>query len=259
MNNSKNIETVDIKRYKSGFSEIIPDIVIVENLLHIYVNGKHFAALLYTPGDEENLVAGYLFCQGVIIEIGDIKQMEFRDENIVMVVIGKEASLKYGEIMAATAGCGGGSIRVNLLQKENIAAVESSYTVAHERISENMKSFNGESTLFKETGGVHSCALYFEEKRLIMKEDIGRHNAFDKVIGKALQSGINFEDKLMYTTGRVSSDIMIKAIRGGIPVVVSHSAPTNSAIKLAVAANIALIGFVRGDRMNVYSGLERLK
>lgn len=254
-----NIEAVDIKRYKSGISEMIKDIVIVEKLLHIYVNGKHFAALMYSPGDEENLVVGYLFCQGVITEIGDVKQMKFRDENIVMVVIGKEASLKYGEIMAATAGCGGGSIRVSLLEKENIAAVESSYSVANEKISENMKSFNGESALFKETGGVHSCALYFEEKRLIIKEDIGRHNAFDKVIGEALQIGINFEDKLMYTTGRVSSDIMIKAVRGGIPVLVSHSAPTDSAIKLAVAANIALVGFVRGDRMNVYSGFERVK
>ena len=259
MNNSKNIETVNIKRYKSGISEIIQDIVIVEKLLHIYVNGKHFAALLYTPGDEENLVVGFLFCQGIIAEIGDVKQMEFRDENLVMVLIGKEASLKYGEIMAVTAGCGGGSIRVSLLEKENITPVESSYTVAHERISENMKSFNGESALFKETGGVHSCALYFEEKRLILKEDIGRHNAFDKVIGEALQSRIKFENKLMYTTGRVSSDIMIKAIRGGIPVLASHSAPTNNAIKLAVVANIALIGFVRGNRMNVYSGFERVQ
>ena len=137
--------------------------------------------------------------------------------------------------------------------------MESSYTVAHERISENMKSFNRESALFKKTGGVHSCALYFEGKNLIMKEDIGRHNAFDKVIGEALQSGINFDDKLMFTTGRVSSDIMIKAIRAGIPLLVSHSAPTNTAINLAVAANIALAGFVRGDRMNVYSGFERVK
>lgn len=252
-------ETVLIKRYRSGTSEAVTDIVIVEKLLHIYVNGKHFAAVMYTPGDEKNFVVGFLFCQGVIAKVDDIQSLEFRDENLAMVIIGKEASLKYGEIMAATSGCGGGSIRLSLLEKENISVVKSDYIVKQEMIYHNMKDFNAESNLFKETGGVHSCALYSDEKMLVMKEDIGRHNAFDKVAGDALLHGNTFEDKLMYTTGRVSSDIMIKAIRCSIPILVSHSAPTNSAIALAVKANITLVGFVRGDRMNVYSGFDRVK
>jgi FdhD protein len=253
-----NIENIEIKRYKGDNSEFLTDIVIVEEILNIYVNGKHFTSLMYTPGDDENFIVGFLFCHGIIKEKSDIKSIEFRGENIVMVIISVEADENYSGIMAITSGCGGGSIRLNLMKKENISTVVSNYLVDHERIIQNMKSFNAASTLFKETGGVHGCALYSEEKLIIMKEDIGRHNAADKVIGEAVLMGINFDDKLLYTTGRVSSDIMLKAIHAGIPVLVSHSAPSNMAINLATAANITLVGFVRGDRMNIYSTHNRV-
>jgi FdhD protein len=253
-----NIENIEIKRYKGDNLEILTDIVIVEEVLNIYVNGKHFTSLMYTPGDNENFIVGFLFCLGVIKGKADIKSIEFRGDNIAMIIISAEAAENYSGIMAITSGCGGGSIRLNLMKKENIVTVLSNYSVAHERIVQNMKSFNAASTLFKETGGVHGCALYSEEKLIIMKEDIGRHNAADKVIGEALLKDINFDDKLMYTTGRVSSDIMLKVIHAGIPVLVSHSAPSNIAIKLAKAANITLIGFVRGDRMNIYSMYNRV-
>lgn len=253
-----NIENTEIKRYKGNNYEIITDIVIVENILNIYVNGKHYAALMYTPGDDENFIVGFLFCQGVIKGKQDIKSIEFCGENIAMVIISTDAVAHYSEIMAITSGCGGGSIRLSLMEKENINIVSNNYSISHEKIIEAMKHLNSLSVLFKETGGVHGCALYCEDKLIILKEDIGRHNAADKVIGEAVLKNINFDDKLMCTTGRVSSDIMLKAIHCEIPILVSHSAPSNIAIKLAKSSNVTLVGFARGDRINVYSGYNRV-
>jgi FdhD protein len=253
-----NIENTEIKRYKGNNFDILTDIVIVERVLNIYVNGKHFSSLMCTPGDDENFIVGFLFSLGIIKGKADIKSVEFRGENIVMVIINAEAVELYSEIMALTSGCGGGSIRLSLMEKENIKAISNNYSISHQKIIEEMKHFNSMSELFKETGGVHGCALYSEEKLIISKEDIGRHNAADKVIGEAILKDINFDDKLMFTTGRVSSDIMFKVIHAGIPILISHSAPSNIAIKFAKTANITLVGFARGDRMNVYSGYDRV-
>ena len=129
-----NIENTEIKRYKGNKCEIITDIVIVEAVLNIYLNGRHFAALMYTPGDEESFIVGFLFNLSVIKIKSDIKSIEFRGENIVMVIISVEAAEGYLEIMAITSGCGGGKIKLNLMEKENISIVRSSFSVCHEKI-----------------------------------------------------------------------------------------------------------------------------
>ena len=93
---------------------------------------------------------------------------------------------------------------------------------------------------------------------LLFSEDIGRHNALDKVVGKALMSNMDLKDKLVMTTGRISSDIVVKVAKAGIPIIVSHSAPTSLALSIAKAANITIIGFARGSRMNIYCNEHRI-
>ena len=114
------------------------------------------------------------------------------------------------------------------------------------------------ASLFKSTGGAHSAALCNEEEVLIFKEDIGRHNAVDKVFGECLTKGIDTDGRILMTSGRISSEILLKSVRRRLAVVASRAAPTSLAVQFAEKAGIALVGFVRGRRMNVYSNDDRI-
>jgi len=122
-----------------------------------------------------------------------------------------------------------------------------------------MRDFNKRSELFLNTGGVHSVALGTDEGILLFHEDVGRHNAMDKTIGEASLKNIELFDKTVLTSGRVSSEMLIKAAKGQIPVIVSRSAPTDLAVELANNLGITIIGFARGQRMNIYSNPGRVK
>jgi FdhD protein len=113
--------------------------------------------------------------------------------------------------------------------------------------------------LYRETGGLHAAAIFHTDGRLVaIREDIGRHNAVDKAIGYALLRGIVLDDKLLLTTGRASHEMVTKAVRAGVPVLASVSSPTSLAVQLAQRLNVTLIGYLRGQRMNVYTHRERV-
>ncbi|MDP2960581.1 MAG: formate dehydrogenase accessory sulfurtransferase FdhD, partial [candidate division Zixibacteria bacterium] len=116
-----------------------------------------------------------------------------------------------------------------------------------------MNEFEVKSSVFKSTGGTHSAALADKEKILLFKEDIGRHNAVDKILGESLIENIPWQDKLLISSGRVSSDILLKAGRAKINLIISRSAPTSLALELAQRLGITVIGFARGKRMNIYT------
>jgi FdhD protein len=115
------------------------------------------------------------------------------------------------------------------------------------------------SDLFRSTGGAHAAALCEEGRVLVFKEDIGRHNAVDKVFGECLIKGIEADGKILLTSGRISSEILLKAVRRGIAILASRSAPTSLAVQFAEKAGMALVGFVRGRRMNIYSNAYRIE
>ena len=252
------IRIVQIVKYTGQSGQCRSDKVVREQLLHVYVNGRHYTSMNYTPGDEENLVVGFLLSQGIINQKVDILSLERYNEQIIKVMIALEAVEKISEKMAFSSGCGSGKSRMSLYEKEAINSLENDRKFKYQWVSANMKDFNNRSQLFRDTGGVHSCALYRGEELIVMKEDIGRHNAADKAIGQCFLDEVPLEDLMLLTTGRVSSDILLKMLSAGIPLLVSHSAPTDMAVQMAEWGNITLLGFVRGDRMNVYSGFERL-
>ena len=129
---------------------------------------------------------------------------------------------------------------------------------SYQKISSLMRQFQQSSLTFKHTGGVHSCALCSQEGMEIFTEDIGRHNAMDKIFGECFIKGISIQDKFILTSGRVSSEILIKAVKQKVPIIASHSAPTDLAVGLAEKLNLTLIGFVRGCRMNIYTNNYRI-
>jgi len=175
-------------------------------------------------------------------------------EDRVCVVLNKEIKVDFDSAKATTSGCGKGSVKFKFIEEAGLKSIDSCYKFSTKSIFKFMKEFNSKSELFKQTGGVHSACICGEDGFTLFSEDIGRHNALDKVIGKALMNNVNLKDKLVMTTGRISSDLIIKAVKAGIPIIVSHSAPTDLALSIAEAANLTVIGFVHGNRMNIYCG-----
>jgi FdhD protein len=136
--------------------------------------------------------------------------------------------------------------------------METSMKVSSKDITDISKEFINMSSSYKETGGVHSAALWDGRKIEIFCEDIGRHNAIDKIFGYCLMNNIPVADKVILTSGRISSDVLIKISRRGVPVIISRNAPTSLAVEMAYFLGITLIGFVRGQRMNIYTYPDRV-
>ncbi|MDF2593358.1 MAG: fdhD, partial [Clostridia bacterium] len=201
---------------------------------------------------------GFLFAEGVISSMESIKSIIELSENLICAILNDDLEEDFQNRKVLTSGCAKGSMDLSIFEENSIKPVESRYQYAAHDILLMMKEFNHKSVLFKQTGGVHSCAICGNNSILFFSEDIGRHNALDKVIGKAQLKNMTLEDKLLMTTGRISSDIAVKAARAGVPIIVSHSAPTDMALNIAKKANITMIGFARGRRMSIYCGSDRI-
>ena len=261
-------KTVDIIKWDSGRKQEMRDEIIVEEAVEILLNGKHFVYLMCTPCDMDELAIGYLFAEGVIDSADQIGSIDHLDWNRICVNIKKELMTKrlkdfiYDndendiEMRAIASGCGKG--KVSLISLDEIKRIANGKKYKISDIARWMNDFGNRSVLFKETGGVHSCAAVKDGEILFFAEDIGRHNALDKVIGKLLIDHVDFDEIVLLSTGRISYDISIKAAKAGIPLVASFSAPTDRALTTARKANITLIGFVRGRRMNIYNGEQRV-
>ncbi len=253
------MEKVKITVISEGFRKDTTDFVTAEVPLTIEVNQKEMVTLLCSPVDLKELVLGFLYTSGFIRKPADLKKLII-DQQRWKAAVEIDPELFPEKLLFKrlyTSGCGKGIIFYNPLTSIH-RRLSSKSTFPGKNIIELMKKFQKSSPEFKETGGVHSAGLCDREKILVLADDIGRHNALDKVIGKALLTKINFEDKMALITGRISSEILFKIQHCGIPAIASSSAPTDQAVKLAKKADITLVGFVRGNRLNVYSGEKRI-
>ena len=193
----------------------------------------------------------------LIVDLSDILSLEIDQETAVAkVVLGSYVAPDERE-RAITSGCGKGEIYLEVIKY--CPYNNSDISIPAETLLAHISRFNKMSDLFQQTGGVHSGAICSRDAILLFHEDIGRHNAVDKLIGEALSRQISLADKILLTSGRLSSEILLKAARQSIPVIVSRSAPTALAVELAARVNITLIGFARGNRMNVYAGDARVE
>lgn len=252
------VDEVRIKKITNEEKEDITDIIIVEKLLNIFVNYEFYAALMCTPSEEKELAVGFLFSEGIISSINSVESIEEKYDDRICIVLENKICKDEFNVKAQTSGCAKGSIKLTFLEEDGIERIESDCKFYSKEILNLMKAFNTKSDLFKQTGGVHSCSICSSKDIIFFSEDIGRHNALDKVIGKAVMTNTVLKDKLLMTTGRISSEMIIKSAKAGIPIIVSHSAPSDLALRIAKAANITLIGFARGNRMNIYSCDSRI-
>jgi FdhD protein len=241
-----------IQGRSSGDSE---DYIATEKKLRVSVNGKELLSLYCTPLMIRELIVGFFLTEGIIDGNFCLDEISIRygEEDIsVDIPAGKEVRT---EGFAITSGCVGG---ITFNRKRELEKITDSISMEAAAIEKIFREFQQKGELYRLTGCVHSAALASEEKILVFAEDIGRHNAVDKVIGYCILEDIPFNGKLMLVSGRLSSEIASKCARWGVPIVASRTAPTELAIKIAEASGVTLVGFVRGERMNVYSNTQRI-
>lgn len=252
-----------------------PDVLAVEEPLEIRLcrGGQPVSAgvTMRTPGHDFELAAGYLFTEGIIRDRHDIDHMSYCVEasaeqqyNIVNVYLRPgvpvdPARLARRSFVASSCGvCGKASLEA--VRQQGLGPVAPGPRVTAAVLARLPAVLREHQPLFARTGGVHAAAVFDPEGRLVVaREDVGRHNAVDKVIGERLLAGsLPLTDAVLLLSGRASFEVVQKALAAGIPIVCAVSAPSSLAVDLAREFGITLVGFLRGDRFNVYSGGERL-
>ncbi|MFC1595864.1 formate dehydrogenase accessory sulfurtransferase FdhD [Candidatus Margulisiibacteriota bacterium] len=249
-----------ITRLSGSEVKELDDTVVIESSLQINLNQTELATLMCSPGHEQALGTGFLFSEGLIDKAEDILSLEQKANSLYFTVSPEKFNQEQQLQKYISSGCGRG-ITFNLtrkalqLHKQNktIAPVASA-----EQVLTLMQDFQTKSELFLNTGGVHSAALATPAEIIYFAEDIGRHNAVDKILGQALLDGQSLDGKLLLTSGRISSEIARKVAQAEIPIIVSRSAPTDRALLFAAELQMTVIGFARAKKMNVYTHKERL-
>lgn len=253
------MEAFTITKIKGNVKEVREDMVAQEVPFTLNLSEKELVTLLCSPFDLEDLIRGFLFTSGLIKNLSEIQRITIDSQrwSCYIEMVNKDAQdLIFKRLY--TSGCGRGTLFYSALDIMHRSKIISEYKIKSTAVSRLMQDFQKRSEVYLKTGGVHSAALIDGDSILVFREDIGRHNAIDKVIGYALSKGKTFEDKILITSGRISSEVVFKGKRCGMPIIISRAAVTNQAVRLAREMDITLVGFARGSRMNVYSAEERI-
>ena len=253
------LDKVPILRVIKESQKQVEDTVVTEFHLTIVLNNRELVTLLCSPAKLEFLAIGFLYSEGLINSKDAIKDIVLDPERGVINVTTKEP-IKFPEdilsrrIIASSGGKGASPLSAI----HNQSRIDSQIHISPPEVLNLIQEFVHHSELFAATGGVHGAALCDTKTILVFSEDIGRHNAIDKIFGECIVKDIPTHDRLLITSGRVSSEILLKVAKRNIPILISKSAPTNLGVKLANDSGITLIGFVREKRMNVYTHTWRL-
>jgi len=264
------VATINIQRIRLDHdAEKTTDAVAVEEPLEIRVEGRSIAVIMRTPGHDEELAAGFLVSEGVIKNPADVFEISVCPStskgggNVVDVLLsGVQVnwdSLTRHVFASSSCGLCGKAAVESVFQQ--FPPVNAEWSVSVKFLTELPDKLRAAQATFDQTGGLHASALFdLEGNLLVLREDVGRHNALDKVLGYGLRNGLlPFGNVILLVSGRVSFEIMQKALAGGIPFLAAISAPSSLAVQFAQEANQTLVGFLRGDRMNVYANPQRLR
>jgi len=236
--------------------------VVREKAVTLYVNGSEVVTLLCTGHHLEELAAGFCYAEGFLKSPEDLESIRVEEDGArVEVTASSDPSLARSlwQKRTVTSGCGKGSLFYFALDALLSRPVESSLRFDPRDVWDRMEELNRLSETYRRTRGVHNTALATPGKILLFRDDIGRHNAVDMIVGHALLNRLDLEDKMLLTTGRFTSEILIKAAKVGLPVLVSRNTATSLAIELAQSFHITLVGYARGGQFTVYSGNERIR
>ncbi|WP_408011735.1 formate dehydrogenase accessory sulfurtransferase FdhD [Pseudalkalibacillus sp. A8] len=249
--------------YLDGKVSETEDIIVTEFPLTIMLNGNEFATMVCTPTHIEEMVIGFLASEGII---------RFFKRDISSISIDKDKGFAYIETVTKITssihdhtkrfiGSCCGKSRQSFYFQNDVKTAKSSMSkvqITYEQCIKLMSDLQSSSGTFRETGGVHNAALCTPDAIIVSRTDIGRHNALDKLYGHCLMNNIKVQDKILVFSGRISSEILLKASKIGVGILLSKSAPTELALQAAEDLNITTAGFIRGNKMNIYTHAERI-
>jgi FdhD protein len=244
-------------------SKKVADYVAEEKPLHLFLNTTYWATILCSPSNLKEMSVGHLLSEGILKSIAEIEEVNLKEtEGSCYVKLKAEVnaderlSLSRLHQRVVTSACGDQS---TYQYKRKPAKVTSNLKVKAKVVFNSVNQMNFKAEVFRQTGGVHAAAIYTADGSMVaLAEDVGRHNAVDKVIGMAALKQTLFGECFLTSTGRLSGDIVFKASKVGLPIVASLGAALDSGVAMAEAANLTLAGFVRGKRMNIYTCDERI-
>jgi FdhD protein len=255
----RNIVTMPIHKARGG-DAISPaqDLLAVEEPLQIRVNGRDLSITMRTPGHDGELAAGFLFTEGILKTRTDVLGIEC-GENNVSVALAEGVDAGVSRNFYTTSSCGVcGKASIESLHAAGCAMLPFVH-IDREVIHGLPEKLRATQSVFDHTGGLHGAALFDTSGNLeIVREDVGRHNAVDKLIGAAFLDGcLPLSGRILMLSGRASFELVQKAVTAGIPVVAAVGAPSSLAVQTAMRFGMTLLGFVRDGRFNIYSGLNR--
>jgi FdhD protein len=267
------IREIEIARSGAGAYDIARDLLAVEEPLEIRVQWSEgterrvatVSVTMRTPGNDLELAAGFLFTEGIVRAREQIVSIRSCRAGSVRVVLAPEVTIDLARLERhsfTSSSCGMcGKMSASALRTTSCYPLRPAEPVVAEALLRSLpERLRRAQPAFDATGGLHASALFDLDGRLTMlREDVGRHNALDKVVGAELLAGhLPADERILIVSGRVSFELVQKALMAGIPIVAAIGAPSSLAVDLARAAGLTLLGFLRPDRFNVYSGGERL-
>ena len=234
--------------------------IIDEKILTIYLNKQEILSAMTICDYPEYLAVGFLFNQKMINSLNEIKEVEFnKDLSVVVVRTSKTTPFETNnKKRIKTSGCAMGTIFGEMFEKISPLSSEKLNTFSLKKITGIVKEINQTPSLYLEAGAIHGSVLCDSESILVYMEDVGRHNAVDKVSGFIVMEFVDPKDKFLYTTGRLTTEMVLKTVSMGIPLLVSRSGFTKSAVELARKFNLTMVGRFRGNRFMCVSGFERI-
>lgn len=246
--------------YRRGQTAQTDDSIVKEFPLAIFLNGTEIISLMCLPQDMQELAIGFLYSEGLIDDNTVIESIE---ESIadghVHVTADYLPPPRTGTKRIITSGCGKGSIFQQSLEDIKFIEIKTETSLKPETIIDLINEMQSQATIFRQTGGVHSCALAAPDGSIShFFEDIGRHNAIDKIFGACFMEKRQLDSSIILTSGRISSEIVIKVAKRRVPFIVSRAAPTDFALDLAGELGICVVGFLRGQRFSIYTKSERI-
>jgi FdhD protein len=245
---------------KSDNGSLVPSShdVVIEVPLSVFVNGRHALTAMISPVMLEEFVTGFLYTERIIRKPEDIDSLRIEEKNAdtpsASVLTKNPFSIMFSS-KTVLSGCGGDT---SYIDPDRLPKVQSDLTAELSTITKIMKE-TLISDLHTRTGGIHIVGLFGPDGKICIVEDIGRHNALDKVIGYGLKHNVDFSKTTVTCSGRLSSEMVRKCLIANIPIIASRGATTTLAISMGEQSGLTIIGFVRGQKMNIYTGVERIR